>query len=326
MAILVTGAAGYIGSVVTEEPIREGNRVIALDNLQQGHREALSRQAGFVLADLGNPAEVESIFRKHEIDAVMHLAAESIVAQSVTDPGKFFRNNVLYSISLLDTMLRCKVNKFIFSSSASVYGEPVSVPIKESASEQPVNPYGESKLMFERVLHWYGQAYGLRFISLRYFNAAGASELCGEDHHPETHLIPSVLRVALGQQEQTSVFGSDYPTRDGSCIRDYIHVKDIARAHLLALGKLDSSAGNRVYNLGNGRGFSVFEVIETARKVTGDRIPVVVHPRRSGDPAVLVADAALAKAELGWQPEYPALESIIESAWRWQRKHPHGYS
>jgi len=323
--ILVTGAAGYIGSVLTEELVKEGNSVIALDNLQQGHRKAISPEAEFIQADLGNAKELEQVFHQYKIDAVIHLAAESIVAESMTDPGKFFGNNVIYGMNLLDAMLKHGVYQLIFSSSAAVYGEPKEIPIKESSPERPVNPYGESKLMFERILHWYGHAYGLNSISLRFFNAAGASQRFGEDHSPETHLIPNTLKIAQEQRSELSMFGNDYPTQDGSCIRDYIHVMDVAQALILSLKYLEKNAGNKIFNLGNNKGYSVFEVIETARKITGAPIPAVIRPQRQGDPAVLVADSALIKSELRWQPEFPDMESIIDSAWQWQQKHPHGY-
>ncbi|MFC2048357.1 UDP-glucose 4-epimerase GalE [Chloroflexota bacterium] len=325
MSILVTGAAGYIGSVLTEELVREGNSVIALDNLQQGHREAVSAEAEYVQADLGNPEQVEQVFYRYQIDTVMHLAAESIVTHSMTNPRKFFRNNVAYGLNLLDIMLKHGTYRIIFSSTASVYGEPNEVPIKESEPEKPINPYGESKLMFEKILHCYAEAYGLKFISLRYFNAAGASKCLGEDHNPETHLIPNILKVALGQRSEISVFGTDYPTKDGSCIRDYIHVLDIAKAHILAFKYLKKNTGNKTYNLGSNKGYSVLQVIETARKVTGPRIKAVIYPRRQGDTAVLVANSDLAISELGWQPKFSNLEQIVESAWQWQKKHPHGY-
>lgn len=326
MNILVTGAAGYIGSVVTEELIREGNLVIALDNLKQGHREAVATEAVFIQGDLDSWQELEGVFRYHQIDAVMHLAAESLVEHSMTDPRRYFQSNVIYGMNLLSAMLKYDVYKLIFSSTAAIYGEPKKIPIEENAPTMPMNPYGESKLMFERILSWYGHAYGLRFISLRYFNAAGASERFGEDHNPETHLIPNVLNAALGQQKYMPVFGTDYDTKDGSCIRDYIHVLDVAKAHILALKHLEKNECNKAYNLGNGKGYSVIEVIETARKVINAQIPVVIHPRRGGDPPILVASSDLAKLELGWQPEYSELESIIESAWRWQKTHPHGYN
>ncbi len=325
MNVLVTGAAGYIGSIITEKLIKEGYDVVAIDNLTQGHREAVASEATFIRLDLGDVKGVEHLLEHHKIEAVMHLAAESTVGHSATDPRRYFRSNIIYSLQLLDAMLTHDVCKLVFSSSAAVYGEPLRVPIEENAPTMPVNAYGESKLVFERILHWYGHAYGLKSICLRYFNAAGASSRFGEDHRPETHLIPNVLKVALGQAEHVSIFGTDYATRDGSCVRDYIHVLDIAKAHILALKQLEKSKTNRTYNLGSGEGYSVIQVIETARKVTGAEIPTVVRPRRPGDPAVLVASSGLASSELGWQPEYPDLESIIDGAWQWQRRHPHGY-
>jgi len=325
MNVLVTGAAGYIGSILTEKLIQEGSSVIALDNLAQGHREAVAPEAMFVQAELADSEKLEQIFRRYQISSVMHLAAESLVGESMTDPGRYFHNNVICSINLLDTMLKYGVHKIVFSSSAAVYGEPKKVPIGEGDPVIPVNTYGESKLMFERILHWYWCAYKLNFIALRYFNAAGASGCFGEDHNPETHLIPNALKVALGQRDYVPILGTDYPTKDGSCVRDYIHVLDIAKAHLLALKQLERGGSNKTYNLGNGEGYSVLEVISTIRKVTGADIPIVVQPRRPGDPPVLVASSKLAKSEIGWRPEYPALESIVESAWQWQKEHPHGY-
>jgi len=326
MNVLTTGAAGYIGSIVTDELIKEGHSVIALDNLEQGHREAVVPQALFIQADLGDSDKLNQIFMNNKIEAVMHLAAVTEVAESISDPGKYFQTNLVYSINLLRTMLNYDVNKLVFSSSAAVYGNPKGIPIKENAPTVPVNPYGESKLMFEKILHWYGNACNLNFISLRYFNAAGASGSFGEDHEPETHLIPNILKVALGHCDCVTVFGTDYPTEDGSCIRDYIHVLDIAKAHIQALKHLSSKKINKAYNLGNGMGFSVFEVIETASKVTGFRIPVVNHPRRQGDPPALIAGSILAKEELGWEPEYCRLETIIQSAWEWQWDNPKGCS
>lgn len=325
MKVLVTGAGGYIGSIVTEKLIEEGNSVVALDNLSAGHRESIVPQATFIRANLSNAQELDDIFNRHPIEAVMHLAAFSLVERSMTEPGQFFQNNIVNGLNLLNIMLKHSVHKMVFSSSAAVYGEPDTVPIEEDSPKAPINPYGDSKSMFENILKWYGHAYDLRSISLRYFNAAGASNLSGEDHKPETHLIPRVLKIALGQGENIQVFGTDYPTRDGSCIRDYVHVLDIARAHLLALDKLESIAGHQVYNLGNGAGYSVIEVVETARKVTGARIPTVMCPRRQGDPASLVASSKLARLELGWQPDYPGIDSIIDSAWKWQKMHPLGY-
>jgi UDP-glucose 4-epimerase len=324
MNVLVTGGAGYVGSVVTEELLSKGYKAIVLDNLQQGHRGAVPSGAEFVLADICDAKALEHVFRRFEIGAVMHMAAETVVEYSITDPQRYFRSNIAGGINLLDTMLKYDVDKLIFSSSAAVYGEPENIPIEEDHPKAPINSYGESKLMFERILGWYGKAYGLANISLRYFNAAGASRHFGEDHKPETHLIPNILKAAISSDSSVPIFGTDYPTKDGSCLRDYVHVIDIARAHILALEKVGNMSG-RVYNLGNGGGYSVIEVIEAARKVTGVNISTRAHQRRPGDPVALVASSSLAKSELGWEPEYPDIESIIESAWRWMELHPSGY-
>jgi UDP-glucose 4-epimerase len=325
MNVLVTGAAGYIGSIVTRELLNAGHRVTALDNLEKGHLVAVAGEADFVRAEAGDTTELERIFRQHDIDTVFHLAARSLVGESMTSPEKYFRTNVAQGISLLDVMLGHGVKSIVFSSSAAVYGHPESQPITEGDPTRPVNPYGESKLMFEKILEWYGLAHGFKFVSLRYFNAAGATENLGEDHRPETHLIPIVLKVALGELPELQVFGRDYPTPDGSCVRDYVHVTDIARAHLLAMDLLTRTAVNRAYNLGSQNGHSVLEVIEAARRVTGAEIPITDHPRRAGDPPVLLASSELASAELSWYPEHNSLESIIESAWKWHCKYPHGY-
>jgi len=324
MNILVTGGVGYVGSIVTEELLNKGYRVIILDNLQQGHKEATLPEAQFVLADICEAQALKDVFHRFEIDAVMHMAAETVVEYSMTDPKRYFHNNIVGGIDLLDAMLKHKVYKFVFSSSAAVYGEPRTTPIEEDHPKIPVNSYGESKLMFERILEWYGKAYGLKHISLRYFNAAGATKLLGEDHHPETHLIPNVLKAALDKNNPVSIFGTDYPTKDGSCVRDYVHVIDIAQAHILALEKIEQLSG-KAYNLGNGEGYSVLEVVEAARKVTHAEIPVKISPRRAGDPAVLVASSSRAKEELGWRSKFPELEAIVESAWKWMKKHPKGY-
>jgi UDP-glucose 4-epimerase len=322
--ILVTGGAGYVGSIVVEELLKQGYQVIVLDNLQQGHRDAVSREAELLIGDILDPRCLEGVFQRGTVDAVMHMAAETIVEFSMTDPKRYFRNIVVGGMKLLEAMLRHDVHGLIFSSSAAVYGEPQTTPIEEEHPRAPVNAYGESKLMFERILDWYGKAYGLKHISLRYFNAAGATESLGEDHRPETHLIPAVLKAALGRDGPFHIFGTDCPTEDGSCIRDYIHVADIAKAHVLALEKVEP-LGAGVYNLGNGKGFSVLQVVEAARRVTGLDIPARVSPRRPGDPAVLVASAKRAREELGWKPKFAELEVIIESAWKWAREHPHGY-
>ena len=325
-SILITGGAGYIGSVLTEEMIRQGHQVIVLDNLKQGHRAAVAPEAIFIEADLGDREALENLFRHHHIETVMHLAAETSAEYSMTQPGRFFYNNVVCGINLLECILKHKVNQLVFSSSAAVYGQPKEVSVTEDASINPINAYGESKALFERILHWYGKAYHLKFLSLRYFNVAGASQRFGQDHHPETNLIPNIIKVALGQKDHLPVFGTDYETEDGTCIRDYIHVLDIARAHTLALNCLEKNTGSKAYNLGNGGGYSVFEVIEAARRVTGAVIPVKVCPRRPGDPAKLVASSDLAKVDIGWEPQYPELESIIESAWQWQKEHTRGYN
>jgi len=322
--ILVTGAAGYIGSVLCEELLENGYRVIALDNLEQGHTQAVPPGATFIKGDLAQNEALDRLFRTFPTEAVMHLAAHSLVSESVAQPARYFKNNVVNGINLLDAMLAHGVKKMVFSSSAAVYGEPVSLPVREQDPACPTNPYGESKLMFEKALQWYNRAYGLKSVSLRYFNAAGASPRFGEDHHPETHLIPSLMKVALKQEEHLNVYGSDYDTRDGSCIRDYIHVVDIARAHILALRALEGVRA-RIYNLGNGEGYSVLQVVKAAREITGAEVPVLLQPRRPGDPARLVASSELVRSELGWQPRYPDLKDIIASAWKWHRKHPYGY-
>ena len=325
MKILVTGGAGYVGSVVAEELVKQGYEVVVLDNLQQGHREAVPEGAEFVQADISDRTATVQVFQRHTIDAVMHMAAETVIEYSMSDPKRFFHSNLVCPLELLEVMFEHDVHKLIFSSTAAVYGIPTVTPIEEGHSKIPVNSYGESKLMFERILEWYGKAYGLRYISLRYFNAAGASETLGEDHHPETHLIPNILKAALGTNSLVNIFGTDYPTKDGTCVRDYVHVTDIARAHILALKNLDVMSG-KAYNLGNGEGYSVLEVAETARRITGANIATKMCPRRPGDPAALVASSRLVSKELGWKPEFPDLGSIVETAWRWQRKHPKGYA
>ena len=318
MRVLVTGGAGYIGSVVTEELLRDGHTVVVYDNLSKGHRDAVVAPALFVEADLLDAATLRHAILDHRIEAMVHMAADSLVGESMNDPGKYYRNNVQAGMSLLDVMRYCDVASIVFSSTAAVYGEPERQPIEETDATRPSNPYGETKLAFERALHWYARAYGLRYTSLRYFNAAGATAVNGERHDPETHLIPLVLDVAAGRRSEVTIFGDDYPTRDGTCVRDYIHVQDLARAHVLALESMTSSRRtNGVYNLGGGGGHTVREVIDTARRVTGAEITVRSGPRRPGDPAVLVASSARATRELNWHPARQDLVEIIDSAWRW---------
>ncbi len=323
MKVFVVGGAGYIGSVTAAELLRAGHDVVVLDNLVMGHRGAVPEGASFEEVDLADAAALDALFSTHAPDAVMHFAAASLVGESMQKPEKYFRNNVCYTLNLLETMLQHGVKRFVFSSTAAVFGMPDEVPIHEGMPKEPINPYGRSKLMIEQMLDWFDQIHGMRYAVLRYFNAAGAWGAQGEDHDPETHLIPLILRVALGQRESISVYGSDYDTADGSAVRDYIHVVDLAQAHILALQALGE--GSRLYNLGNGSGFSVREVIEAARLITGHPIPAVDAPRRAGDPPVLIASSDKIQRELGWQPRYPALEAILAHAWEWHQAHPTGY-
>ncbi|MGD9049987.1 MAG: UDP-glucose 4-epimerase GalE [Anaerolineae bacterium] len=323
MKILVTGGAGYIGSVVTEELLRQGDQVTVFDNLYQGHRAAVHPQADFVLGDLADLEALKRLFARQNFDAVMHFASYTLVGESVQHPLKYVGDNVTNGLNLLRTMLDHDVRRFILSSTANLFDQPQRMPITEEEQIVPGSPYGESKFILERILHWMDRLHGLRYAALRYFNAAGATAERGEDHDPETHLIPLVLQVALGQRDQIAVFGSDYPTRDGTCVRDYIHIFDLAQAHILALRALDD--GSRTYNLGNGQGYTVREVIETARQITGHPIPSVDAPRRPGDPPELVAGSEKIRQELGWQPHYPDLRDIVQSAWNWHRAHPNGY-
>jgi UDP-glucose 4-epimerase len=325
LRVLVTGGAGYIGSVVTEDLVARGHEVVVYDNLVKGHRETVREPARFVLGDLLDTQGLATVLADHAIEAVVHMAADSLVGESVQDPAKYYRNNVQAGLSLLDAMRSRGVQRLVFSSTAAVYGEPAKQPIEEHDPTNPTNPYGETKLAFERALRWYNSAYGLRFVSLRYFNAAGASELNGELHDPETHLIPLVLRAAAGGSPVT-IFGDDYPTPDGTCIRDYIHVQDLACAHSLALEAL-AGAGPvaSVYNLGcGGAGYSVREVIDAAQQVTGRPVRFTVGPRRPGDPSVLVASSRRIAQALGWSPERQDLRMIVESAWRWQERRARG--
>jgi UDP-glucose 4-epimerase len=321
---MVTGGAGYIGSVVTEELVREGHDVVVYDSLYKGHRKAIVDGAAFVEADLLDGETLRATLRERRIEAVIHMAADSLVGESVQKPEKYYRNNLVAGLSLLDAMRDSDVRKLVFSSTAAVYGEPAKQPIEESDPTVPTNPYGETKLAFERALRWYENAHGLRHVSLRYFNAAGASERCGELHDPETHLIPIVLQVAAGERERVEIFGEDYPTRDGTCVRDYIHVIDLAQAHIRSLGILDERS--TAFNLGcGGEGYTVLEVIDAARRVTGRDIPVNIGPRRAGDPPVLVASSERIRRELGWAPKMQDLTAIIESAWRWMQRNPDPY-
>ncbi len=327
MKVLVAGGAGYIGSQVALDLARAGHEPVVLDNLVKGHREAVLRGT-FVQGDINQFDLVTELMTKEKIEAVIHLAAHSLVGESVHNPAKYFRNNIANGQVLLDAMVASGVKYIVFSSTAAVYGEPERVPIPEDHPKNPTNPYGFSKLTFEGMLRFYEGAYGLRYISLRYFNAAGADPEAeiGEDHDPETHLIPIVLKTALGVREHIQLYGTDYPTPDGTCIRDYIHVADLSQAHLLALEALAGGKESTIYNLGNGQGYSNKEVIETARRVTGKEIKVIDAPRRPGDPAVLVASSAKIQAELGWKPKYPELDRIIATAWRWHQRHPNGYN
>ncbi|HKP70914.1 MAG TPA: UDP-glucose 4-epimerase GalE [Pyrinomonadaceae bacterium] len=325
MNILVTGGAGYIGSVVVEETLRSGHKTVVYDNLIKGHREMVAPDALFVEGDLLDREKLESTLRENSIDAVIHMAAYSLVGESVAEPEKYYQNNVVAGLSLLDAMRECGVSKIVFSSTAATYGEPEKQPIEESDRTAPTNPYGDTKLAFEHALKAYDAAYGMKYVSLRYFNAAGASERCGEIHDPETHLIPIVLQVAAGSREAVEVYGDDYTTRDGTCVRDYIHVIDLARAHVLALKRLET--GSATFNLGcGGDGYTVKEVIDAARAVTGREIAVRVAKRRPGDPAVLIASSDKIREALGWKPEFQDLSVIIESAWKWMQRQSAGKS
>ncbi len=323
MNILVTGGAGYIGSIVAQELIGAGHEVVVFDSLVRGHRAAVPEETTFVRGDLLDQEALAKLFEEYDFFALMHFAALIESGESMEKPTLYLRNNTLGSLNLLEAAVTQGVKRFVFSSTADVYGLPIRERIVESDPLRPINPYGESKLLVERMLAWFERIHGLRYASLRYFNAAGATPQRGEDHRPESHLIPRVLQVALGQRDHLEIYGTDYPTDDGTCIRDYIHVLDLAQAHILALEALEERS--RIYNLGNGHGYSVKEVIETARQVTGHPIPTVERPRRPGDAPIKVASAEKIERELGWQPRYPHLESIIESAWRWHRANPQGY-
>ncbi|WP_422660239.1 UDP-glucose 4-epimerase GalE [Paenibacillus sp. EC2-1] len=326
MAILVTGGAGYIGSHTVAELLDRGEEVVVIDSLETGHREALLGGKLYE-GDLRDKALLKKLFAENEIDAVIHFAANSLVGESMKNPVKYYDNNVYGTLCLLEAMNDAGVKKIVFSSTAATYGEPEKVPIDEKDRTHPTNVYGETKLMMERMMSWFDQVLGIKYVSLRYFNAAGshAGGKIGEDHRPETHLIPLVLQTALKQRAHISVFGDDYPTPDGTCIRDYIHVSDLADAHLRAVDYLRRGEDSNVFNLGNGKGFSVKEVIETSKQVTGVEIPVVMEARRAGDPAILVASSDKARSVLGWNPSRNKLEDIIENAWRWHNSCPNGY-
>ncbi|HSZ63674.1 MAG TPA: UDP-glucose 4-epimerase GalE [Terriglobales bacterium] len=340
MKILVTGGAGYIGSVVAGELLQAGHQVVVFDNLNHGHRQAVPDNAELIVGDLADRAAVDDLFKSRAIDAVMHFAALIEAGESMKAPATFFRNNTANALTILEAMLAAGVKRFVFSSTAALYGNPERTPIEEDDLLNPTNAYGESKLLVERMLAWFHRIHGLRYASLRYFNAAGASRPDqGEAHHPETHLLPRILNVALGRATNVNIFGTDYPTPDGTCVRDYIHVSDLSHAHLLALDALKDAAAAPeaskkdafeefpplIYNLGNGQGFSVREVVDVARQVTGHPIPVIESPRREGDPAILIASSEKIRRELGWQPKFPELKTIVESAWQWHRRHPDGY-
>ncbi|GLH73114.1 UDP-glucose 4-epimerase [Geothrix limicola] len=322
--VLVTGGAGFIGSHTVDLLIREGYAVTVLDSLEKGHRAAVHPEAAFVQGDCGDPVLLDMIFAERPVDAVLHFAAYIEAGESMREPGRFFVNNTARPMVLLDAMMRAGVKQFVFSSTAATYGEPLYTPIDEKHPQSPTNAYGYAKLLVEGALDWMHRLRGLDYAALRYFNASGCSERLGEDHHPETHLIPLILDVAAGRRDAIKLFGTDYPTPDGTCIRDYIHVEDLAAAHLLALRALGKGTP-LIYNLGNGQGYSVRQVIDVARRITGHPIPVEVEPRRAGDPAVLVASSDKIRQELGWEPRYPSLESIVQSTWNWRRQHPVGY-
>ena len=322
MKVLVTGGAGYIGSVTTKLLLDAGHEVVIFDNLEYGHREAADPRARLVVGDLRQAEAILATMREVRPAAVVHFAAYAFVGESMEKPERYFRNNVGGGINLAEAMLACDVGRIVFSSTCATYGQPESVPIREDAPQNPTNPYGESKLMFEKMLGWYQAQHGMQATFLRYFNACGATESLGEDHSPEPHLIPLVMQVALGQRPDVKIFGDDYDTPDGTCLRDYIHIVDLAQAHILALTGGHAGA----FNLGNGSGYSVRDVVDTAQAVTGRPIRAVMAPRRHGDPARLIAAADKARTVLGWKPKFPGLREILESAWKWHQAHPRGYA
>jgi UDP-glucose 4-epimerase len=321
MNILVTGGAGYIGSICVEQLLEAGHTVTVFDNLTEGHRKAVDPRVKLIVGDLQQRCDIEDAMEAAKPDAVMHFAANALVGESMENPSKYFRNNVYGGLNLLDAMVSVGCKKFVFSSTCATFGPPDRLPIDETVPQRPINPYGESKLMFEKVLRWYDEIHGLKFVALRYFNAAGATEKYGEDHRIETHLIPNIFKVALGQKEQVDIYGTDYETPDGTCVRDYIHIIDLAQAHMLALTTTESG----FYNLGTGGGTSVREVIAACEKVTGKPIKVVEKPRRPGDPARLIAGSDKIRTELGWTPKYQEIDKIVASAWAWHVRNPLGY-
>ena len=322
MKVFVTGGAGYIGSICVEQLLNSGHDVVVFDNLSEGHQQAVDKRARFIEGCLSDRETIINSVASNQAQIIMHFAANALVGESMNNPSKYFRNNVAYGINLLDAAIEAKVQKFVFSSTCATYGIPNVIPMTEDLSLNPINPYGESKVIFEKLLQWYHKLHGLEFVALRYFNAAGASENFGEHHRIETHLIPNVLKVALGQSNQCKIFGTDYPTTDGTCIRDYIHIIDLAQAHMLAMEK----EKNGFFNLGNGEGYSVRQVIDTCEQISGKKIAAVEESRRSGDPPRLIASAHKAFKELNWKPKFGSLEKIIESAWNWHKRNPNGYN
>jgi len=320
--VFVTGGAGYIGSICVEQLLNIGHDVVVFDNLSEGHRQAVDKRARFIEGCLSDRETIINSVASNQSQIIMHFAANALVGESMNNPSKYFRNNVAYGINLLDAAIEAKVQKFVFSSTCATYGIPNVIPMTEDLPLNPINPYGESKVIFEKLLQWYHKLHGLEFVALRYFNAAGASENFGEHHRIETHLIPNVLKVALGQSNQCKIFGTDYPTPDGTCIRDYIHIIDLAQAHMLAMEK----EKNGFFNLGNGEGYSVRQVIDTCEQISGKKIAAVEESRRSGDPPRLIASAHKAFKELNWKPKFGSLEKIIESAWNWHKRNPNGYN
>lgn len=327
MGVLVTGGAGYIGSHTVYELMKTQRQVVVYDNLSKGHRASVPHGVSLIIGDIRDEEKLIDTIRNYDIDTVIHFAADSLVGDSMQEPAKYYENNVVATLALLNTLRKGGTNRIVFSSTAAVYGDPENWPIDEGMPVIPTNVYGRTKVVIEGILADFSRAYGLKYVSLRYFNAAGAIEggVIGEDHAPETHLIPLVLKTALGQREAIDIYGTDYPTPDGTCIRDYIHVSDLAKAHVLALKYLRAGGESKIYNLGSEKGFSVREVIETSRALTGIDFPVNEKERRTGDPAILVASAARIRQELGWTPVYSDIDAIIRTAWEWHKNHPHGY-